>query len=351
MGGACWQVEKPPAHKPPTHIQRNLVAFGSTPIDIMLSGWRQGTCYVRDNCFGTGPSDGSSTAGQQVIFTSSRNIYVNSGFEICIGDPCVATTSPSDDGSNGTFYCANAAGTIGRYAGHCSCHCNPGFAGDNCEVCGNNPALIILGLLLACLYAVVPLWLLWRTTKNVRSSLSTGEDYLTEIKAISRRCQEEADRGSVTNDLDVLATDSYKAAVVGVILGSFEGKCWWWKVCLMIEQAVLAVVVLTKVNPTFATAIVLFGWLSSIYARPYWNDAEDWVDLISRTSTLFTIIAANLIHLEVVTDEEVWLGVSLCSSAMVTIVLLIHAIGPQRVFRGAAHYVKRNIRWRKIVRV
>ncbi|GMH60745.1 hypothetical protein TrLO_g914 [Triparma laevis f. longispina] len=51
------------------------------------------------------PSAGSVTAGQQVTLTSSSYTWaLTSGFEICIGDPCVASTSPSDDGSDGNFY-------------------------------------------------------------------------------------------------------------------------------------------------------------------------------------------------------------------------------------------------------
>ena len=54
------------------------------------------------------------------------------GFEICTGDPCIASTSPSDDGSDGNFYCING-GTAGGLPGSCTCtSCNTGFKGPSC---------------------------------------------------------------------------------------------------------------------------------------------------------------------------------------------------------------------------
>ena len=51
----------------------------------------------------------------------------------CLDNPCVATTSPSDDGSDGNFYCING-GDIGGYTGFCTCSsCNTGFDGINCH--------------------------------------------------------------------------------------------------------------------------------------------------------------------------------------------------------------------------
>ncbi|GMH73073.1 hypothetical protein TrST_g10227 [Triparma strigata] len=387
--GACWR-----AHE--VMVEEKFVP-SATSYNIILSGSSQGTCYVNGNCFGTGstsgtynnnerctftfsdtaafavgrfntesgwdkltvggveydgtsgPSDGSVTAGEQFTWTSS-DLYNRPGFEICTGDPCVASISSSDDGSNGTFYCVNG-GSVGGIPGACSCSsCNMGFSGPSCESCTKNPTVITIGIVLGCVYSVVPLWLLWRTAKTVKASYASGDDYLSEIRAMSQRSQEEADRGSVTSELDVSATESYKAAVVGVILGSFEENYWWWKVWLLIERAALAVVVLIGVDPIAATTIVLIGWLTSLYARPYWDNTEDIVDLVSRTSTLFTVVAATLIHQKVVSGKEVWLEFILCFSGITTIIILVYAIGPLRVFRGAELYIRRKIRWRKILR-
>jgi len=49
-------------------------------------------------------------------------------------EKCVASTSPSDNGSDGNFYCING-GTVGGYAGSCTCtSCNSGFTGSSCEI-------------------------------------------------------------------------------------------------------------------------------------------------------------------------------------------------------------------------
>ncbi|GMH73847.1 hypothetical protein TrST_g1917 [Triparma strigata] len=81
----------------------------------------------------SGPSDGSVTAGQEMTWSSDGG-YPSNGFEICTGDPCVASTSPSDDGSDGNFYCING-GTAGGLPGSCTCaSCNTGFGGSSCEL-------------------------------------------------------------------------------------------------------------------------------------------------------------------------------------------------------------------------
>ena len=47
----------------------------------------------------------------------------------------MATNSPSDDGSNGNFYCING-GAIGGSAGSCTCtSCYDGVGGPHCETC------------------------------------------------------------------------------------------------------------------------------------------------------------------------------------------------------------------------
>ena len=57
------------------------------------------------------------------------------GFEICIEGTCTATTNPSDDGSGGDFYCING-GSVDGSSGSCTCTgCNLGFGGPNCAVC------------------------------------------------------------------------------------------------------------------------------------------------------------------------------------------------------------------------
>ncbi|GMI08279.1 hypothetical protein TrVE_jg10468 [Triparma verrucosa] len=48
-------------------------------------------------------------------------------------EKCVASTSPSDDGSDGNFYCING-GTVDGVSGSCTCtSCNTGFGGSSCQ--------------------------------------------------------------------------------------------------------------------------------------------------------------------------------------------------------------------------
>ncbi|GMI07372.1 hypothetical protein TrLO_g7543 [Triparma laevis f. longispina] len=69
----------------------------------------------------------SSTCSQCPAGTDSLE-----GSTTC-SDVCVASTSPSDDGSDGNFYCING-GTVGGYPWSCTCtSCNTGFGGSNCE--------------------------------------------------------------------------------------------------------------------------------------------------------------------------------------------------------------------------
>ena len=46
---------------------------------------------------------------------------------------CTASSTPSDDGSNGSFYCVNG-GSVSGVAGACTCTgCDPGFSGASCQ--------------------------------------------------------------------------------------------------------------------------------------------------------------------------------------------------------------------------
>jgi hypothetical protein len=53
-----------------------------------------------------------------------------------IAKACVASSSPSDDGSDGNFYCING-GEVGGITGSCTCtSCNAGFSGSSCDIAG-----------------------------------------------------------------------------------------------------------------------------------------------------------------------------------------------------------------------
>ena len=51
---------------------------------------------------------------------------------------CVATSTWSDDGTTGNFYCVNG-GTVGGTTGSCTCtSCNAGYSGTNCATVDGN---------------------------------------------------------------------------------------------------------------------------------------------------------------------------------------------------------------------
>jgi hypothetical protein len=82
----------------------------------------------------TGPQGISVSAGE-IITWYSDEIETRAGFEICVEDSCVASSTPSDDGSDGNFYCING-GSVGGYSSSCTCtSCNIGFSGPNCAIC------------------------------------------------------------------------------------------------------------------------------------------------------------------------------------------------------------------------
>ncbi|GMI32159.1 hypothetical protein TrCOL_g6757 [Triparma columacea] len=84
---------------------------------------------------GTDGPDGVSVAAGDTISWFSDSYVSMAGFEICIGAPCTATTNPSDDGSSGDLYCING-GSVQGVAGMCTCTgCNLGFGGPSCAVC------------------------------------------------------------------------------------------------------------------------------------------------------------------------------------------------------------------------
>ena len=61
-----------------------------------------------------------------------KSFYDNFFIE-CFVSACVATTTSTDDGTNGEFYCING-GTSGETSGNCTCTpCGAGYSGRNCQ--------------------------------------------------------------------------------------------------------------------------------------------------------------------------------------------------------------------------
>ena len=106
----------------------NIVSFETeSGYDKMTIG---GVIYMGSD----GPADVVISAGETITWYSDSSV-TRAGYEICIGNPCVATTTPSDDGSTGDFYCING-GAVEGFSGSCTCTgCDAGYGGANCATC------------------------------------------------------------------------------------------------------------------------------------------------------------------------------------------------------------------------
>ena len=76
--------------------------------------------------------NGGATGGfAPVCFCYCQDGYRGTNCEIA--DPCQATSTPTDDGSDGNFYCING-GEIGGTTGSCTCtSCDSDYLGNHCE--------------------------------------------------------------------------------------------------------------------------------------------------------------------------------------------------------------------------
>ena len=70
--------------------------------------------------------------------TSCPSGYSGTSVPDCVAESCQATSTSTDDGSDGNFYCING-GDIGGTTGSCTCSsCNTGFYGSNCQIISHN---------------------------------------------------------------------------------------------------------------------------------------------------------------------------------------------------------------------
>lgn len=144
---------------------------------------------------------------------------------------------------------------------------------------------------------------MFRCAKSVKNTLKSGRTYQVDLEDMARRFRDEVDLSSSAVDVESgspkkleeqkseVETNSFKFAVVGVLLSSFKENFWWWKVNQMLERGVLACVIMLEWSPWIACGTAGIGWMGSILARPYWSSEEVRADIIGRTTTLITVIA------------------------------------------------------------
>ena len=72
---------------------------------------------------------------------------------------------------------------------------------------------------------------------------------------------------------------------------------------------------------------------------------DDYTDILARTTTLITVLAAGFIQDAYLSGEELWVAIVLNFSAIFTFAVLIIQIGPKRLYNSFVHFVhqvKRN---------
>ena len=96
---------------------------GPQPLEAYRSASDPSVTYSNDEL--------SAAPGTTRYFQCDLHCGNGARFEVSCPSSCSATTNPSDDGSNGAFYCLN--GVVGGTPGSCTCTCTAGYEGTNCE--------------------------------------------------------------------------------------------------------------------------------------------------------------------------------------------------------------------------
>ncbi|GMH50165.1 hypothetical protein TrVE_jg694 [Triparma verrucosa] len=188
---------------------------------------------------------------------------------------------------------------------------------------------------------------LFRIGKKVKSKLKINTDqtldYRESLKKVQRKYQQEkTDIHQIPDEQKLTYYDeSYKAAVIESLLGSNEENFWWWRIFLMLERATLAIMVYTGALSWFAVGVAATGWLASLGCRPYWNVAEDRLDIMVRLTTTLTCLGAGLYEDGIVAEDETWLEWVLNTISFATLIALIAFIGPKRLVKDAWDWFKK----------
>ena len=106
--------------------------FCATDTDECAANGGLGNCFpVHSASCEDSLTDGSIVQGEYECICNpgyyNRPLFMNCE----TSSPCVATTTPTDDGTDGNFYCT-AGGTISGFTGGCACVCNTGYSGAGC---------------------------------------------------------------------------------------------------------------------------------------------------------------------------------------------------------------------------
>ncbi|GMH97055.1 hypothetical protein TrST_g6941 [Triparma strigata] len=218
-------------------------------------------------------------------------------------------------------------------------------------------AAVVIGVILLIFYVLVPLfyigWYSFRTKDALMNEVNEITNYQQVVTKYPKKLQTELERIFAEREATQEEAKEKEAGTTGVeifapvvqiLIGSFEERFYWWKLALMLERALLAIVVLSGVSPLFAVIVVGFGWAANCFAQPYWSDAEDRVDMLARTTSLVTVVLAYLVEIGTVEEDEFWLAVVLNSFSLITLIVIIMSIGPVRVVRSIISWIKEKRR-------
>ena len=132
-------------------------------------GGTTGTCTCTSCNIG---SEGLNCAICSVGYAGSDCSAFAAGYSgsDCSADPCVATSTSIDDGSDGNFYCING-GKAGRTTGVCTCTCATDYAGTNCQRNGNTLSVTDS----TSLYTAISCWANGETVKLAGTTAYWGQ--------------------------------------------------------------------------------------------------------------------------------------------------------------------------------
>ncbi|GMI05894.1 hypothetical protein TrVE_jg401 [Triparma verrucosa] len=204
------------------------------------------------------------------------------------------------------------------------------------------------------IWVILPLWKLWGKAKVIYNEIKI---YVEKSKPANKKERREiyTERLELTctgdtkkfNPLedeeemektDVIEANFLNQSLALALLQPYEEKFWWNKIYLLIEKALLACIALsagaTREGVWIGVGLTSAGFIFSLIARPYNEEAEDGCDILARFSTLLTMLVGALLFENRASDEDIWIQVLLFTTSLLSGLVLILAMGPGRVYKA-----------------
>ncbi|GMH54097.1 hypothetical protein TrRE_jg11604, partial [Triparma retinervis] len=299
----------------------------------------------------------SATSSETCVACEAGKASSSTGSVACTS--CEAGTISTDEASTICTKCAS-----GKYSNlaisstSCAANCTAGrYATGNGLI--DDKAVYekevknTIGSILLPFYVILPLLVLTRAAQQANAAVkveaTNGRTYKDSIdvfrkKAVESRINEVTAKENMEKQRLSRDSPGYRASVAAVLIAPYEEKFWWWKIFLMFEKALLAIIVLVGASSWVAVAVAGCGWLASAKCRPHWDQAEDGIDILARLTTFLTCLVAALIEEGVLKGDEVWVAITLNSLAAMTLLTLVYVIRPSRLVRGAFKSTKSALR-------